>query len=85
MSLWRRRRPARKKLVFAEEILIDFHDLNVTSSLLNNAMFDHQLGALETIDQGDVGGNAMGGIRDKAPRREEKITLNNSGRHFHAG
>ena len=69
MSLWRRRRPAREKLLFAEEILVDLHDLNATSNLHTNAMFDHQLGELQTIDQGDVLGNTLGSIRIKAARR----------------
>ena len=75
MSLWRRRRPAREKLLFAEEVFVD---LNVPSNLHTNAMLDHQLGELQTIDQGDVLGNMLGSIRDKATRREEQVTLNNS-------
>ena len=47
-ALWRRsrqaheargRRPARKKLVFAEVVLVDRHDLNAMSNLHANAMF----------------------------------------------
>ena len=69
MSPWRSRRPAREKLFFAEEILVDLHDLNVTSNLHTNAMFDHQLGERQTIDQGDVLWNTLGSIRNKAARR----------------
>ena len=69
MSLWRRRRPAREKLIFAEEVLVDLHDLNSTSHLYPNAVFDHQLGELKTIDQGDVLWNTLGSIRNKAARR----------------
>ena len=69
MSLWRRRRPAREKLLFAQGVFVDLHDLNVTSSLHTNAVFDHQLGELQTFDQGDVLGNALGSVRNKAARR----------------
>ena len=69
MSLWRRRCEAHEaheafeKLFFAEEVLVDLHDLDATSHLHTNAMFDHQLGELQTIDQGDVLRNALGSIR----------------------
>jgi len=78
MSLWRRRRPAREKLFFAEEILVDLHDLNATSNLHTNTVFDHQLGELQTIDQGDILRNALGSIRNKAARKKKQVTLNNS-------
>ena len=63
MSLWRRRRPAREKLLFAEEVLVDLHDLNAPSHLHTNTVFDHQLGELHSIDQGDILRNTLGCIR----------------------
>ena len=78
MGLWRRRSAEGEKLLFAEEVLVDLHDLNVTSNLHTNTVFDHQLGELKTIDQGDILRNALGSIRNKAARKKEQVTLNNS-------
>ena len=68
-DLWRRRleirarRQAFEKLFFGEEVLVDHHDLNMTSNLYANAMSNHQPGELQPIDQGNVVRNALGSIR----------------------